>query len=188
MLPVLVRFNGEPKVSSEGEIVYYFPELQVKASQRNSQSVSEYLHEFTWRFSAANSGQIMLSAGLGILNFAGAIFLGILFRDHQVVTRMGEFIGFVHSIYWLLMAYGTGFLGIPLVRYFWIKLQNDKIATRNRDRVEKARLIADADTALQQKIAYARQFAGEKVIGKEDSVYSTGKDLLEQEFKGIEPG
>lgn len=39
------------------------------------------------------------------------------------------------------------------------------------------------DASLQQKIDYARQFAAEKVIGKEDLVYSSETDLLEQEFE-----
>jgi hypothetical protein len=41
---------------------------------------------------------------------------------------------------------------------------------------------------LQKKIAFAREFATEKVIGKEDSVYSTEADLLEQEFQNKQIG
>lgn len=36
MIPVLSRFNGYPEVSPEGELVYYFPEIQVMASSRSS--------------------------------------------------------------------------------------------------------------------------------------------------------
>ncbi len=74
MLPALTRFNGQPEVSPEGQIVYYFPELQVRATQKRRQSVPVYLEELPWRFSAANSGQILLSAGLGVLNFVGALY------------------------------------------------------------------------------------------------------------------
>jgi hypothetical protein len=183
MLPVLTQFNGQPEVSPEGGIVYYFPELQVRATKKHRKSLSVYLEELSWRFSAADSGQIMLSAGLGILNLVGALILGSLLRDGTAAAQLGGLVAFVQGIYWLLLAYGIGFLGIPLVRYFWIQWRNRKIAARNRDRLSQARLLTSPDAALQNKIDYTRQFASEKVIGHEDLVYSTETDLLEQEVE-----
>ncbi|MBD6616563.1 hypothetical protein FNW02_12140 [Komarekiella sp. 'clone 1'] len=183
MLPVLTRFNGQPKVSSEGQIIYYFPELQVQATKKRRQSLPVYLEESLWRFSAASSGQIMLSAGLGILNFVGALVLGSLLRDGTIAAQLGGLVAFVQGIYWLLLAYGVGFLAIPLLRYFWIKWRNSKIADRNRDRLSRARLLATADDSLRQKIAYTHQFAAEKVIGNENLVYSSETDLLDQEVE-----
>ncbi|ABA23818.1 conserved hypothetical protein [Trichormus variabilis ATCC 29413] len=183
MLPVLLRFNGQPSVSPEGQIVYYFPELQVRASKKQQQPLSVYLEEFPWRFSAASSGQVMLSAGLGIVNLVGALVLGNLLVDGTVAAQLGGLVAFVQGIYWLLLAYGIGFLGIPLLRYFWIKWRNGKIIGRNRDRLSRARVLTSPDTALQQKINYASQFAQEKFIGNEDLVYSTETDLLDQEVE-----
>ena len=188
MLPVLVRFNGMPQVSSDGQIVYYFPELQVRASKKQRRSISEYLHEFSWKFSSASSGQLMLSAGLGGVNFVGALILGNLLKNGTIATQIGGLVAFVQGIYGLLLAYGIGFLAIPLIRYFWIKRRNDQVSTRNLQRQERARLLAGADASLQKKIAFAREFATEKVIGKEDSVYSTETDLLEQEFQNKQIG
>jgi hypothetical protein len=181
MLPVLTRFNGQPAVSPQGEIVYYFPELQVSAAKKRPQSESVYLEEFPWRFSAATSGQILLSAGLGGVNLVGALVLGSLLRGGIVAAKLGGFVAFVQGIYWLLLAYGIGFLGIPIARYFWIQWRNKKIVARNRDRLERARLLASADTSLQNKIDYAHQFAAEKVIGHENLAYTTETDLIEQE-------
>ncbi|MBU7587538.1 MAG: hypothetical protein KAF91_32735 [Nostoc sp. TH1S01] len=183
MLPVLLRFNGQPKVSSEGQIVYYFPEIQVQASKKGRQSVPVYLEELPWRFSKAGSGQIMLSAGLGVLNFVGALILGNLLRDGIVAAQLGGLVAFVQGIYWLLLAYGTGFLGVPLIRYFWIQWRNQKIAARNRDRLSRARLLTNPDRNLQQKIDYAQQFAAENIIENQDLVYSTETDLLDQEIQ-----
>ncbi len=183
MLPVLTRFNGQPKVSSEGQIVYYFPELQVNATKKRHQSMPVYLEELLWRFSAASSGQIMLSAGLGVLNFVGALVLGSLLRDGTVAAQLGGLVAFVQGIYWLLLAYGVGFLGIPLLRYFWIQWRNKKIAARNRDRLSRLGYWQAQMHSLQQKIDYAHQFAAEKVIGNEDLVYSTETDLLDQEVE-----
>ncbi|GBE92925.1 hypothetical protein [Nostoc cycadae] len=183
MLPVLIKFNGQPKVSSEGQIVYYFPELQVKASNKGRQSVPVYLEELPWRFSRADSGQIMLSAGLGMLNFVGALVLGNLLRDGTVAAQLGGLVAFVQGIYWLLLAYGIGFLGVPLVRYFWIQWRNQKIVARNRDRLSRAKLLTNPGANLQQKIDYAQQFATENIIENKDLVYSTENDLLDQEIK-----
>ncbi|MFM7370851.1 MAG: hypothetical protein ACKO2Z_24275, partial [Sphaerospermopsis kisseleviana] len=141
MLPVLVRFNGKPQVSPEGQMVYYFPELQVQATKKLRQPVDPYLDENLWRFSAASSGQIMLSAGLGVVNIVGALILGSLLKGGEIAAQIGGLVGFVQGIYWLLLAYGIGFLGIPLARYFWIKWRNGKIATRNRERLERARIL-----------------------------------------------
>ncbi|QLE58277.1 hypothetical protein [Nostoc sp. TCL26-01] len=181
MLPVLLRFNGQPKVSSEGEIVYYFPELQVRASKKRQTPIAVYLEELAWRFSAASSGQVMLSAGLGAVNLVGALILGSLLRDGTIAAQIGGLVAFVQGIYWLLLAYGIGFVTIPLVRYFWIKWRNSKITARNRDRQSRARILTNPNPALQQKIDYAQQFAQETFINNEDLVYTTETDLLEQE-------
>jgi hypothetical protein len=183
MLPVLLRFNGQPKVSPEGQIVYYFPELQVRASSQRHESVPVYLEEVPWRFSAASFGQIMLSAGLGVANLVGALVLGSLLADGTVAVELGGLVAFVQGIYWLLLAYGMGFLAIPLVRYFWIQWRNSKISARNSDRLSRARLLASPNSALQQKIDYAHQFGAETVISNEDLVYTTETDLLEQEVE-----
>ncbi|MGK7877911.1 MAG: hypothetical protein AB4426_32775 [Xenococcaceae cyanobacterium] len=182
MLPVLTRFNGYPEVSPEGEIIYYFPELQVTANQRRHQSVQAYLREQLWRFSEAGSGQIMLAIGLGAANFILALVLGSLLQG-DIAAQLGGWVAFVNSIYWLLLGYGTAFLGIPLIRYFWIQGRNGKIEARNQKRQERAVVLNQADDALSRKIDYARQFAAEKVIGDEDITYSTETDLVEQEFK-----
>jgi hypothetical protein len=161
---------------------------EIGASKKQRRSISEYLHEFSWKFSSASSGQLMLSAGLGGVNFVGALILGNLLKNGTIATQIGGLVAFVQGIYGLLLAYGIGFLAIPLIRYFWIKRRNDQVSTRNLQRQERARLLAGADDSLQKKIDFAREFATEKVIGKEDSVYSTEADLLEQEFQNKQIG
>jgi hypothetical protein len=89
----------------------------------------------------------------------------------------------VQSIYWLLLGYGTAFLAVPLIRYFWIGWRNSKIAKRNDQRQQRAMLLNQADADLQKKIAYARQFAAETVINREDLAYTTETDLIEQELE-----
>ncbi len=181
MLPVLTKFNGKPAVSPEGEIVYSFPELQVTATQNNPQSIPAFFREFSWRFSKATSSQVMLSAGLGAVNLLGALMLGGFLRDASIAKEIGGLVAFTQGIYWLLLAYGVGFLLIPLIRYFWIQWRNQKIGDRNVQRQARANLIESADEQLQKKIDYAHEFAANTVIDQENLVYSTETDLIEQE-------
>ncbi len=181
MLPVLTRFNGQPEVSPEGEIVYHFPELQSTAAQRQSQSVSAYLRELPRRFSQASSGQTMLAIGLGSVNLIAALVLRSLLGDGAIAAQLGGLVAFVQSIFWLLLAYGTAFLAIPLGRYFWIQWRNKQIEARNQQRQDRAVRLNQANAALQDKIAYARQFAAETIVSDEDLAYTTEKSLLDQE-------
>jgi hypothetical protein len=183
MLPVLARFDGRPEVSPDGEIVYHFPELQTTAQDQEVQSVAtDYLRERLWRFSQATSEQVMMSLGLGAVNLVGAMVLGSLLRG-SIAAQLGGFVAFVNSIYWILLAYGIGFLAIPLIRYFWIQLKNQQIEARNQTRQQQAIDLNNLDATLQKKIAYAQQFAAQNVINAENLAYTSEKDLLDQELE-----
>ncbi len=183
MLPVLTRFNGRPEVSPEGGLVYHFADLQTTAVENRFQPVSAYLKEFPRKFSNATAGQILMAVGLGSLNLIGALALGRLLAGGAIAAQMGGLVAFVQSIYWLLLAYGTGFLVIPLIRYFWVQWQNQKINQRNRDRQNRAVALNEASEALQEKLAYAQQFAAETYIKEGDLAYTTERDLIEQEIE-----
>jgi uncharacterized membrane protein YgcG len=182
ILPVLTKFDGRPEVSPEGEIVYHFPELQTTAKAWKIQEVPEYLRERLWHFSHATSGQVMLSIGLGAVNLIGALVLGSLLKGGAAV-KVGGFLGFVNSIYGILLIYGIGFLAIPLIRYFWIQWKNSRVEARNQQRQKQAILLEKADATLEKKIAFAQQFAVQNVIEEEDLVYTSEQDLLEQEIE-----
>ncbi len=181
MLPVLVKFDGRPEVSPTGEIIYQFPALQATATQRERRSVPAYLKEYLWQFSRAKSWQIMLAIGLGSLNLIGALVLWSLLSGGSAAAQLGGLVAFVQSIFWVLLAYGIGFLAIPLLRYYWILWRNAKIEARNQHRQQSAEVLLAADDRLKQKLAYARQFAAEHLISAQDLAYTTEKDLLEQE-------
>lgn len=183
MLPVLTRFNGRPEVSPEGELVYYFPELQTTAQQQRPQPVAAYLKEQPWRFSQATSGQVLAAIGLGGVNLVGALALGRLLASGTAAVRIGGLVAFVQSIYWLLLAYGVGFLAVPLIRYFWVQWRNQALQARNDQRQRRAMRLNEADATLQKKLAFAQQYAAETVIRQEDLIYTTEKDLLEQEVE-----
>lgn len=182
ILPVLSRFNGRPEVSPDGQIIYHFPELQVTAAQQQPQPVAAYLRELPWRFSQASSGQVLGAIGLGGVNLVGALVLGSLLRDGTIAAELGGVVAFAAGIYWVLLAYGIGFLAIPLVRYFWIQWRNRAIEARNQRRQERAMALNQAGDEIKRKITYARQFAATTVIDESDLAYTTERDLTEQEL------
>jgi hypothetical protein len=187
MIPVLSRFNGYPEVSPQGEIIYYFPELQVMASRRpESTSASSYLQEKLWRFSQANGSQITLAAGLGALNIILAFVLETLLQDGAIATQLGGVVAFADSVSWFLLGYGGLYLLIPLARYFWIQARNPQIINRNQAREQRAIALNQPDQSLVGKLAYASQFANQKVIGDRDLAYSTENDLLDQNLKNTD--
>ncbi len=181
MLPVLTRFNGRPQVSPDGEIVYHFPELQVTAAEQGTKSVASYLKEAKWEFSKASQGQLTMAAGLGALNFVLAIVLAALLQDQALVAELGGLVAFVDVLFPFLFAYGAAFLGVPLVRYFWLKGRNRTVEQRNEMRQNQAVLLNERAPRLQSKLAYAQQFANQTVVNRDNLAYTTEQDLLEQE-------
>jgi hypothetical protein len=175
MLPVLLRFNGQPEVSPEGEIVYQFPELQTSVKSTQTQA-EPFLKEALWKFTQASSGQVIAAIGLGGVNLVGALALGKLLS-----ANMGGFLGFVQAIYPVLLIYGIGFLAIPLGRYFWNRWQNQHIAVRNHRREMRAQQLQHQQSLLEKKLSFAGQFARATLVDDLDLVYTTEKDLLEQE-------
>ncbi|MEO1388793.1 MAG: hypothetical protein AAFV85_15760 [Cyanobacteria bacterium J06634_6] len=181
MLPVLSKFNGQPEVSPIGDMVYYFPELQVSAMERRKASVSAYLKEQKRKFTQATSDQVMLSIGLGSANMILAVVLQSMLQSFPVEAIYGIPLTVVQPISVVLLAYGFAFLAIPLVRYFWVQWRNSKIEERNEERAERATALNRLGEAFQQKLAFAQQFAARKVLKEEEAVYSTETDLFEQD-------
>ncbi len=180
MLPVLTRFNGQPEVSPEGDLVYRFPELQATAFRsRRENQLSDYLREFRWPFSNATSGQLTAAIGLGAVNLVAIAILGGLLRGGA--SALGGVVGLVSFLYPVLLAYGIGFLVIPLVRYLWLKGRNAKVEARNALRQQQSLKLKQGGPDLARKLAYAQQFAAEEVVSEQDLAYTTEQDLLDQE-------
>lgn len=179
MLPVLARFNGRPEVSPDGQIVYHFPDLQTTVIEPRRKSVSDYLQEYRYVFSRASRGQIVAAAALGGLLLALGIVLNVWLSGG--IALIGTADTFVRVIAVLSVGYSIAYLSIPVIRNFWIGRRNRKISDRNGERQQRARLLEQADPTIVQKLAYAQQFAAETVIGDEDLIYTTERDLTDQE-------
>jgi hypothetical protein len=182
MVPVLSQFNGIPQVSPEGGIVYQFPELQVTAKRQRKVTPPRFLQELPRKFSQATSGQIMAAAGLGGANLIGALALGSMLQDQALVAQLGGVVALANSLYWLLVGYGTAFLAVPLVRYFWVQQQNSRIEARNAEREQRSEALKQLTDDQREKLAFAQTLATQTVLGTNDLAYTTETDLTEQEI------
>jgi hypothetical protein len=180
MLPVLTKFNGFPEVNPTGAFVYHFPDLQTTAKSivDPERNLPLYLKEKQWKFSRAKGTQIGWSIALGIINLVGAIFLGGLLFKGSIAAGSG-LVGFVSSIFTILLLYAVGFIAIPIGRYLWIQWQNQQIDRRNQERSHRV-LSPTPNPEITAKLEFARQFAKQQIVGTEDIIYTTETNAIEQ--------
>ncbi|KAH7442961.1 hypothetical protein KP509_02G010100 [Ceratopteris richardii] len=187
MLPVLLRFDGEPEVDKSGNIVYRFPSLQRTASQWFSAAtfdVSEPFTENSWAFSKANDMNRFLVIGLGVVNFIGVIILSSWLRDAALVGRFSTgLVPFMAKILPLLQVYTASFFAIPAIRWFSLQKKNAEISRRNAARAEWKQLLQWPDLMLRKKLESAAKLAKQTFIGQDQIIYSTQKDISDQDLE-----
>ncbi|KAH6802758.1 Iron-sulfur cluster biosynthesis family protein [Perilla frutescens var. frutescens] len=198
ILPVLLRFDGLPEVDEEGNILYRFPSLQRTATPQRSGrkeyvgkrwadwvgDVGKFFKEKKWKFSKASASERAMVVGLGALNLFGVIVLGTMLKN-TTVSASG-FISFVSEIFPLLQIYAGSFFAIPLIRWVLIQNKNAKIVKRNEAREQRARALELPDLSLRRKILSARDMAQRTFIGQDRIVYSTERDLNDQDYEARE--
>lgn len=122
--------------------------------------------------------------GLGAINLFGVIILGTMLKDAAI--RLSGFINFVMDIFPLLQIYAGSFFAIPLVRWFFIRKRNADIEKRNQIRKLFAQALELPDLSLRRKLLSARDMAQKTVIGPDRIVYSTDRDLVQQDYEARE--
>ncbi len=172
MLPVLAKFNGIPEVSSTGELVYHFPDLQTTLKDApTSKRIPQFLRERKWKFSKATAQQTNWAIALCGANLVGIIVLPVLLG--------GSVSGWVSGVMAVLTIYGVGLVAIPSCRYVWVKYQTDLVKHRNRSRRQQVKLL-NQSKSIQSKLDFANQFAKQHRITDRDIIYTTTDDVLDQ--------
>jgi len=172
VLPVLVRFDGKPEVSENGNIIYLFPSLSATAQLNRGETLPTYLEEKPWVFSAASNEELLPVILLAIVNFFGSLWL---FSVHTPLTNA------LAPLILVLVVYGSLFITIPLVRFGVITMLNKGIEKRNAERADFAMQLRNPTAKLATKLKEAQGLAKKsKMIAS--IVYTTERDVLEQEF------
>jgi hypothetical protein len=178
-LPVLVRFNGTPEVTDDGNIIYTFPSMRVSSTYLEIGKLPRYLREFRREFSVFDPDECMpvyLLAGANLLGswwlFSQSTHIPVLFTFHALIT--------------CLVIYGTLFVAVPAVRWAVLNYINSRIETRNQKREAAASVLANPSSELLKKLAQVRDMQLKILAAPKPTdqvIYSTDKDLLEQEFE-----
>lgn len=184
MLPILLKFDGRPEVSPDGDIIYRFPELQVAAARRKKESLPAFLRENIWEFSRAGSGQLMLAGGLGVVN----LFLWLIVAPNAPIlaAELGVGAGLIGFGITALLAYAVLFLAVPTVRWFTLKQRNIGVESRNTQRQTLATSLQKPDAELARKLEFAQQFADEEIVSGDRTIYTTETDLADQQASELE--
>ncbi|KMZ73592.1 Iron-sulfur cluster biosynthesis family protein [Zostera marina] len=195
VLPVLIRFDGHPEVNDEGDILYRFPSLQRTASSQGAgkkeyvgkrwsdwvAGMNKYFKEEKWAFSKITSSEKAMVIGLGGLNFFGVVILGTMLQSTNITSK--SLISFVSDIFPILQIYAASFFAIPLGRWLLLKKTNIEIENRNKARQDRAQLLELPDVLLKRKLLSAKDMAKRTVISNEKIVYSTDRDISDQDFE-----
>jgi hypothetical protein len=141
----------------------------------------DILVEKEYKFSLASDGNRFLAAGLGVLNFLGAVYLGGQLNFYaNYGIRLPAFFGIVQAFYPLLLSYAIAFNVIPLVRSFWIQSENAKIQDRNRKRRLWKTAVQSGFGRVTQKLQAARRLGTRmKKLSPQDIFFDTSTPIEE---------
>ena len=186
VLPVLARFDGQPSVSDDGEIVYLFPELLPTAERdatyglyptsapliRGATSVlksltgpragGDYLEEPYRSFLVGGDARQVFAVAAA--NWAAVVVLGALLGPWQLALRMrggsyaaSALVG-VNLAYGALLVNGVSWLLLPAARRISLWGYNLGVRRRNRLRQGDAARLTDPlqPAALRRRLQAAR--------------------------------
>jgi len=179
IMPVLQRFNGVPRATENGNIVYQFPELM--KTQKEKIRLPPYLTERTWRFSDLPFPQLV--PVWIISNFLLLFSCYEYFHPDVAESFWFQYLPAGFHMWQFVFPFSLFFTVIPAVRFICINAMNAEIVERNNLRRYFAELVFKPEPELFQKLVERREFElDEKLIQSrpEDMVYTTEKDLDEQ--------
>lgn len=143
------------------------------------------LTEREYKFSLAPSFNRVASGGLGVVNLAGALYLGNMLSTYAMYgVRLPSYFGLIQSAYPLLLGYAALFNIIPLARSFWIKTENTKIQQRNKIRREWRSALGSGVNSLARKLNAAKKMRTQmKQLGanEDEIVFDTRRSMEETE-------
>lgn len=176
VLPVLVRFNGRPEVTSSGNIVYVFESMQSVAAKANFDPPA-YLQEFPWKFSNVPDGEL-----LPVYIVAGLTLAAVYTAFHLVSMPPWNALPYIHNVLMFMLGYAIAFIAIPLWRAVFNAIMNQRIDARNVKRFRFSQVVQHPAPELQSKLLEARSYKlTDRHISEKDVVFTTEKDARDQD-------
>lgn len=171
---ILAKFNGRPQVSSTGNIVYIFPDMQKRSEVTSYALLPPSLEQKSWTFTTLKKEELKKVMGLGALNFVMALTACyFLVRP----TYMNS----VSYMFLFLCFYALLFLTIPALRLMYTFEKNKTIKKANELCREFESRLGAPTAPLAQRLEEAEEMRAAMGTNADTSiVYSTRQDYLEQ--------
>ena len=200
MLPILARFEGQPRVLPGGDLGYTFPDLLettargtpalVAGLQRlikrvGGPGVDDYLVEKPRPFMPpAHRQQLQRVLLLVAVNWMGLLMAGTALGPLQLSLRLAgsvHLLPAINLIYGLLLSIGLSFILIPACRWVTLAIGNNARDCRNELRRRHAQALLHPPAELAHKLKAVRGLGSlPKAISPDNVWYTTGRTLLEQ--------
>ena len=177
VIEAMMHFDGHPEVSDHGDIFYSFPSMQSSAIAETSTESSVIIREHTVPFANISNRGYLWIAGFISMNLW--LYWRLLFHPATAVFARPFIIPYLAFPYFLLT-----FLMVPLLRFAHVHYTNRQIKKRNALREQYLQLCMNPTPELSNRLKEAQEQAEKMHRIKEDEIiYTTDKDLLEQEIE-----
>lgn len=180
VLPIVSQLGGQPEVTSDGDIIYLFPDMQISARDdfyENGYAGEDmtYLEEKTLEFSRNPDWGNVVAAGLGVVNLGGALYLGKALASPALASvQLSGIFGVVQAGYPFLLMYAILFNIIPLARYFYVEKKNAEIKQRNSARRKWLTYLEVGGSKVRRKLEAAKSLKKKmRRLSNEERVYDT---------------
>lgn len=181
IMNALAQFNGHPQVTESGFIVYVFPDFLSAVEELVLPRPEPYLEEAEWRFSNFSVDSQIFVLILAVLNFLGSWWL---FKHIATINLLSHIAGLID----VLLTYSIVLLVIPAVRAIVLAILNSRIDMRNQKRKAAFEQVNKPMGEVLKELHEAREIRGQLLEGLHSDkriVYSSDKELLEQEFEEL---
>jgi len=194
ILSILKLFDGRAESTDDGQLVYIFshmktskirifsPDLNLNHTSTN-EVIPPPVYENTWNFSKAQTSQLLLAYGLGVLNVI-LLFVFKRLLEGLDITNFW-FIQWVVFCFNPLLIYGALFILIPVARFFTIQVLNTLIDNRNHKRRTNAVVFMQQLLLPEHrdKLLFAKTLQSRMEITEKDIVFTTSSNYPELELK-----
>ncbi len=174
LFAILAKFNGMPQVSSTGNIVYVFPNMQKRSEVTSYGLLPPLLEHKRWSFTTLKKDELKKVMGMSALNFVMALTACMfLVRPNHLNSASFLFL--------FLCFYALLFMIIPALRLLYTFEKNRMVMKKNARAHLYENSLGNPSTQLAQRLEEAEEMrAALAVNGDSAIVYSTKTDYLEQ--------
>ncbi|HNB22498.1 MAG TPA: hypothetical protein PKZ32_08780 [Candidatus Melainabacteria bacterium] len=174
LFTILAKFNGMPQVTSSGNIVYVFPDMQKRSEVTSYALLPPLLEHKTWTFTNLKKEELKKVMGMGGLNFIMALTACIFLVRPSHLNSAGY-------LFLFLCLYATLFLTIPALRLLYTFEKNRLLRKKNQRIREFEKQLHNPTAELIQRLEEAEEMRASLTVSADSSiVYSTRADYLEQ--------